>query len=117
MSVIRGLENVSHQHNCRAVAIGVFDGVHWGHKAIFERLKSDASELGVEALALTFEKHPSELLAPNRAPLYINTLDQRVELMQAVDRLDIVERIARRLGERARRIAGALAGLRLALES
>ncbi len=83
MSVIRGLENVSRQSNCRAVAIGVFDGVHWGHKAIFERLKSDAAELGVEALALTFEKHPSELLAPNRAPLYINTLDQRVELMQA----------------------------------
>lgn len=83
MSIIYGLENVPREPKGRAVAIGVFDGVHWGHKAIFERLNSEARDAGVEALALTFEKHPAELLAPTRAPLYINTVEQRVELMQA----------------------------------
>lgn len=83
MSVIYGLENVPREPRGRAVAVGVFDGVHWGHKAIFGRLIAEAGEGGLEALALTFEKHPAELLAPNRAPLYINTLDQRIELMQA----------------------------------
>ena len=83
MSVIYGIENVPREPNGRAVAVGVFDGVHWGHKAIFERLTAEASEAGIEALALTFEKHQAELLAPNRAPLYITTLDQRIELMQA----------------------------------
>lgn len=83
MSVIYGLENVPSEPKGRAVAVGVFDGVHWGHKAIFGRLIAEADEAGAEALVLTFEKHPAELLAPNRAPLYINTLDQRIELMQA----------------------------------
>ena len=83
MSVIYGLENVPREPKGRVVAVGVFDGVHWGHRAIFERLTADAEECGIEALALTFEKHPAELLAPNRAPLYINTFDQRLELMQA----------------------------------
>jgi len=82
MSVIRGIENVGFAADGRAVAVGVFDGVHWGHRAVFERLTAEASEAGIEALALTFERHPAELLAPNRAPLYINTLDQRLELMQ-----------------------------------
>lgn len=84
MSVVYGLDNVKCEPNGRAVAIGIFDGVHWGHKAIFQQLKASAGESGIEALALTFEKHPAELLAPNRAPLYINTLAQRIELMQAV---------------------------------
>lgn len=83
MSVIYGLENVPCEETGRAVAIGVFDGVHWGHKAIFERLVAEADEAGIKTLALTFEKHPTELLAPTRAPLYINTLDQRLELINA----------------------------------
>lgn len=83
MSVIYGLENVPRDPKGRAVAIGVFDGVHWGHKAIFERLTAEAAEAGIPALALTFEKHPAELLAPTRAPLYINTLEQRVEMIAA----------------------------------
>lgn len=90
MSVIFGLENVPRESKGRAVAIGVFDGVHWGHKGIFQRLLAEASELGVEPLALTFEKHPAELLAPNRAPLYINTLPQRIEMMQAAGVKSIV---------------------------
>ncbi len=93
MSVIHGLNNVPHSEKGRAVAIGVFDGVHWGHKAIFESLRAAADESGLDALALTFEKHPTELLAPTRAPLYINTLDQRVELMKAagIDEIVVAE--------------------------
>lgn len=83
MNVIYRLDNVPKEPRGRAVAIGVFDGVHWGHKALFQRLVEEAQAAGVEPLALTFEKHPAELLAPSRAPQYINTLDQRLELMQA----------------------------------
>ena len=83
MSVIYGLENVPRQPTGRAVAIGVFDGVHWGHRAIFQQLLTEAEHLGLEPLAMTFEKHPTELLAPSRAPHYINTVSQRVELILA----------------------------------
>lgn len=90
MSVIFGLENVPPEPRGRALAIGVFDGVHWGHRAIFEQLQTVATERGLVSAALTFEKHPTELLAPTRAPLYINSLDQRVELISALGMDDVI---------------------------
>jgi len=83
MGVIYGIDDVPVEPRGRAVAVGVFDGVHWGHRAIFGELLSTAGLAGLEPVALTFDKHPAEVLAPNRAPLYINTLDQRVELINA----------------------------------
>ncbi len=93
MSVIYGLKNVHNDPGHRVVAIGVFDGVHWGHKAIFERLVAEAELAGSESLVLTFERHPSELLAPNNAPYYISTLDQRIDLIRAsgVDSIVVAE--------------------------
>ena len=82
MSVIYGLENVRSDSAERAVAIGVFDGVHWGHRAVFARLAAEAKEFGLQSLVVTFEDHPSQLLAPSRAPRYISTLDQRIELIE-----------------------------------
>ncbi|RME74191.1 MAG: hypothetical protein D6776_05665, partial [Planctomycetota bacterium] len=41
-----------------AVAIGVFDGVHRGHRALLERLREIADALGGETVVLTFEPHP-----------------------------------------------------------
>ncbi|MEN6356366.1 MAG: bifunctional riboflavin kinase/FAD synthetase [Armatimonadota bacterium] len=84
MSIIYGLDNVRSEQHGRAVAIGVFDGVHWGHRAIFERLVQVAGERGIRSAALTFDKHPAEILAPTRAPQYINSLDQRIELIEAL---------------------------------
>lgn len=65
-----------------AVSIGIFDGVHVGHKALLAVLRSRADQLGVPAVALTFDRHPMELLAPERAPRYISTLDQRISLLK-----------------------------------
>ncbi|MGI6296412.1 MAG: bifunctional riboflavin kinase/FAD synthetase [Armatimonadota bacterium] len=93
MSVIYGLKNVKDDSRHRAVAIGVFDGVHWGHKAIFERVVAEAEMASLVSLVLTFERHPSELLAPNNAPFYISTLDQRIDLIRAsgVDSIVVAE--------------------------
>jgi riboflavin kinase/FMN adenylyltransferase len=84
MGVIYGLENIASMEGHRAVAIGVFDGVHCGHRAIFEKLVEAAGLQGLMSSALTFDKHPAELLAPQRAPKYINTLEQRIELIQTL---------------------------------
>ena len=84
MSVTYGLDKAATDRRGSAVAVGVFDGVHWGHRAIFERLIAAAGELDVKSVALTFDRHPVEVLAPTRSPWYISTLDQRVELIQAV---------------------------------
>lgn len=90
MSVVYGLENLTEAAHGRVVAVGVFDGVHWGHRAIFDRLIEVASRTGQTACALTFDKHPAEVLAPTRAPMYINTLDQRIELIKAIGVEEII---------------------------
>ena len=82
MSVIYGLDCVSPEVQECAVAIGVFDGVHWGHRSIFRQLTEIAEQKDIKSTALTFDKHPSELLAPTRAPYYICTLDQRIEYIE-----------------------------------
>jgi riboflavin kinase/FMN adenylyltransferase len=93
MSVIRGLDKVTADFEHGAIAVGVFDGVHWGHRAIFQRLLEVARGNGIPAVALTFDKHPAELLAPDMAPSYITSLDQRIELIQAsgVERIVVAE--------------------------
>ncbi|HVJ30158.1 MAG TPA: adenylyltransferase/cytidyltransferase family protein, partial [Gammaproteobacteria bacterium] len=48
----------------RAVAIGVFDGVHLGHQAILERARAAARALGGSSLVLTFEPTPKEFFSP-----------------------------------------------------
>jgi riboflavin kinase/FMN adenylyltransferase len=63
-----------------AVAIGNFDGVHLGHRALIAR----ARELGPRAVALTFDPHPGAVLAPAGAPPALTSLARRVELLGEV---------------------------------
>jgi riboflavin kinase/FMN adenylyltransferase len=65
------------------VAIGTFDGVHVGHQAILRRAVEDARVYGRPALVFTFDRHPAELLAPERAPELITTPAQRNRLIAA----------------------------------
>ncbi len=79
MSVIYGLPADRAENRFAAAAIGVFDGVHWGHRAIFQQLVEAATEEDLISTALTFRRHPAEVISPDNAPKYILTLDQRVE--------------------------------------
>lgn len=89
MEVVHGLDNLPESFKCGAIAIGFFDGVHWGHRAIFNQLLEVAHASQTNAIAFTFDRHPAELLAPEFAPPYITTLSQRIELINDVG----VERI------------------------
>ena len=62
------------------VLIGVFDGVHKGHQLLFNRAKEIAD--GRNIVALTFDPHPMQVLAPDRAPTLLTTLADRVELLK-----------------------------------
>jgi len=61
-----------------AVTIGNFDGVHVGHREIMRRLVAIARERGLTPAVLTFDPHPARVLAPDRAPKLITTVDQRL---------------------------------------
>jgi riboflavin kinase/FMN adenylyltransferase len=62
------------------VVIGVFDGVHQGHQLLLDRAKEIAA--GRTIVALTFDPHPMQVLAPDRAPTMLTTLADRVELLK-----------------------------------
>lgn len=62
------------------VVIGVFDGVHKGHQVLLNRAKEIAA--GRAIIALTFDPHPMQVFAPDRAPTMLTTLADRVELLK-----------------------------------
>ncbi len=63
------------------VAIGVFDGVHLGHREIIARAKNRARELSLPLVVLTFDPHPTAVLAPDRQPAMLTTVAYRAELL------------------------------------
>jgi riboflavin kinase / FMN adenylyltransferase len=81
MQIVRGLESFPPDTGPSAVALGAFDGIHLGHRAILGTAVSQARLGKLRALACTFDRHPMEVLQPERAPLPITTLDERLELI------------------------------------
>ena len=68
----------------RAVAIGSFDGVHRGHRAVVDAVRAT----GLEPTVITFDPHPRIALG-NRVEL-LTTLDRRVELLQEAGVADVL---------------------------
>ncbi|MEZ4406733.1 MAG: bifunctional riboflavin kinase/FAD synthetase [Polyangiales bacterium] len=64
-----------------ALAIGNFDGVHLGHRALLDKVIHAARAFGGESVARTFEPHPTRVVRPDRAPPMLTGLDRRVELL------------------------------------
>jgi len=65
-----------------AVAIGNFDGVHLGHRALLEEVLRITRASGGDAVALTFDPHPARFFAPSLAPPMLTPLGRRIELLQ-----------------------------------
>jgi len=63
------------------VTVGMFDGVHRGHRALLDRVAAEAAARGVPAAAVTFDRHPLAVLRPGSEPPLLTTLDRRVELL------------------------------------
>jgi riboflavin kinase/FMN adenylyltransferase len=80
LRVWRGLGDVDDVGPC-VVAIGVFDGVHRGHRMLIERAAGHAAERGHLAVALTFHPHPVGVVRPERAPLLLTTVEERIRLL------------------------------------
>ncbi len=65
----------------RVIALGFFDGVHRGHRAILKKASDLAREKGMQTAAVTFESHPRAFVR-GRAPDMINTFERRCALLQ-----------------------------------
>jgi riboflavin kinase/FMN adenylyltransferase len=68
----------------RAVAIGVFDGMHIGHRAILDRAQDAAEHIEGSSLVFTFEPTPKEFFSPASAPPRLTRFRERFEQLEAL---------------------------------
>jgi len=71
------------------VTIGNFDGVHLGHQALLRHVVERARAAGATAAVLTFDPHPTQVLAPERAPKLLTTLPEKLRLIEAAG-IDVI---------------------------
>ena len=64
-----------------AITIGVFDGVHLGHRHLVEHLRQQAQAMDCLAGIVTFRQHPQQVLAQSEVS-YLIPLDERIALLQ-----------------------------------
>ena len=64
------------------VALGMFDGVHIGHRVLLERGRALARQRGVPLVVRTFLDHPLQLIAPEKCPPRLCTFEERNALME-----------------------------------
>ena len=65
----------------RVIALGFFDGVHLGHGELLKKTRQEADRLGCSAAALTFDRHPDEIIK-GRKTLLLNMPQDRQRMMQ-----------------------------------
>jgi riboflavin kinase/FMN adenylyltransferase len=80
MKIARRLEDAA-EFAPSAVTIGNFDGVHAGHRHLFQEVVCAARESGARATVLTFDPHPARVVAPQRAPRLLTSVEDRCALM------------------------------------
>ena len=66
------------------LAIGVFDGVHLGHKHLMDYLKRQALVRNLLSGVVTFRRHPQQVLSPQTRLPYLTSLEERIRLLQEV---------------------------------
>ena len=80
--------------------VGMFDGVHRGHRALLDRVAAEAATRDVPAATVTFDRHPLAVLRPGSEPPLLTTLDRKVELLgQAGMAVVLVLEFTRELSE------------------
>jgi riboflavin kinase / FMN adenylyltransferase len=76
-----GLAAVPAELGPTVVTVGMFDGVHRGHRVLLDRVAAEAAARGLPAGAVTFDRHPLEVLRPGGQPPLLTTLDRKVALL------------------------------------
>jgi riboflavin kinase/FMN adenylyltransferase len=81
MKTFKGVDGVPAGFGPSAVTIGKFDGVHQGHRAVIDRIRSIAESDGLKAVVVTFDRNPLALLAPEKCPDSLVSVRQKLELL------------------------------------
>ncbi|GLZ75614.1 riboflavin biosynthesis protein [Actinorhabdospora filicis] len=77
----RGVEATPGDWGRSVVTIGVFDGVHRGHREIIKRAVDAARARGLRSVVLTFDPHPAAVVRPGSHPAILTGLDEKAALL------------------------------------
>lgn len=84
MNTIQNISNFSTNEKT-FVTIGTFDGVHFGHQKIIEKLVLEAKKANRKSVLLTFFPHPRMVLQKEVSIELINTIDERTKLLEKTE--------------------------------
>lgn len=82
MKVIVDIQKSEERLKNSYVALGTFDGVHRGHRVLINSAIEEAKKNGGISVVYTFLNHPLEIIAPERVPKMINTIDEKLRLLE-----------------------------------
>lgn len=93
MERVSGLGSLPIASGPTVVTVGFFDGVHLGHRAVLGETVAAASERGLASVAVTFDRHPREILTPGSEPRLLTTVERKARLIQetGIDVLVVLE--------------------------
>lgn len=74
----------------KVAAVGMFDGVHRGHRHLLQRVVREAEARGLQPAVITFTGHPAELLKPDNAVRLLTDVDRRRQLLEAEGIKDVI---------------------------
>lgn len=73
-----------------AIAVGVFDGVHAGHRAVIAQAQAQAARLGGTAGVLTFVEHPRQVLRPDQPVPLLTPWPEKLAMLEGLGISDVV---------------------------
>ncbi len=67
-----------------SLTLGIYDGVHLGHRKILRRVMERADRMGGTSCVVTFDPHPRQILNPDTAPDLLTSTTKKIELIEAI---------------------------------
>lgn len=86
MQILRAIDELRSVRGPTHLAIGVFDGIHLGHRAVIQEAILGAKASGGSSVVLTFHPHPVKILRPEKAPRLLTSTQHKTKL---IDRLGV----------------------------
>lgn len=74
----------------RIAAVGMYDGVHRGHRFLIDYLRLEASQRSLTPAAVTFYNHPLTVVRPDDAPALLSAPDDKLQALESIGAEDVI---------------------------